>query len=276
MEDKKVVPLILHGPSMSTAPLLPLYLDRVSGFADFLTEKDHTLQEILNHLNRVVFMPLESNSVSLQQLNQANEIVFAGQSGLSAVDAKRFQVTLDMNDTIPESDALRFGKLILINTLPYWGNRYMLCEDFSLDAHSKSFLVWPVYVSGTPIALLNMISRVVLQPSDELESFLKTIGSVFSMYFYRNVLSSPDEMDEQYPKNISEHTDSNGNSLELSERQLVILRLISEERTNLSISQFLGYSESTIRQEIMKIFAKLGCSHRSEAAAIFKSYSQKS
>ena len=63
---------------------------------------------------------------------------------------------------------------------------------------------------------------------------------------------------------------------ELTDRQLVILRLIGEDRTNLSISQFLGYSESTIRQEIMRIFARLGCKTRSEAAGIYRGYSSTS
>jgi DNA-binding NarL/FixJ family response regulator len=59
-------------------------------------------------------------------------------------------------------------------------------------------------------------------------------------------------------------------SSELTERQLVILQLISEDRTNTSISELLGYSESTIRQETIKIFAKLQCSGRHEAAQIYR------
>ena len=95
------------------------------------------------------------------------------------------------------------------------------------------------------------------------------------MYFFRNVLSSPDEDDDIHVKNPAEKSKPGAGELTLTERQLVILRLISEERTNQSISHFLGYSESTIRQEIMRIFAKLGCNHRAEAAAIYKSYSEK-
>ena len=63
---------------------------------------------------------------------------------------------------------------------------------------------------------------------------------------------------------------------ELTERQQVILRLISEDRTNLVIGELLGYSESTIRQETIKIFAKLGCTGRHEAALIYKEQVTKS
>jgi DNA-binding CsgD family transcriptional regulator len=51
---------------------------------------------------------------------------------------------------------------------------------------------------------------------------------------------------------------------------LLILKLISENRTNILISELLGYSESTIRQETIKIYAKLGCNGREEASRIYK------
>jgi DNA-binding NarL/FixJ family response regulator len=56
----------------------------------------------------------------------------------------------------------------------------------------------------------------------------------------------------------------------ISDRQLLILRMMSEGRTNIAISELLGYSESTIRQETIKIFAKLECSGREEASTIFR------
>jgi DNA-binding NarL/FixJ family response regulator len=55
----------------------------------------------------------------------------------------------------------------------------------------------------------------------------------------------------------------------LSERQELILKMISEGRTNAAIADVLGYSESLIRQETIRIYAKLGCSGRNEAAQIY-------
>jgi DNA-binding NarL/FixJ family response regulator len=58
--------------------------------------------------------------------------------------------------------------------------------------------------------------------------------------------------------------------LPLSQRQDLILRMISEGRTNLAIGEILQYSESTIRQETIRIFSKLGCDGRVEAADIYR------
>jgi DNA-binding NarL/FixJ family response regulator len=46
--------------------------------------------------------------------------------------------------------------------------------------------------------------------------------------------------------------------------------MISEGRTNLAIGEMLKYSESTIRQETIKIFSKLGCDGRVEASNLYK------
>lgn len=85
---------------------------------------------------------------------------------------------------------------------------------------------------------------------NEIETFLQVVGDLFSMYLYRNILSSSNEPEDLKPKNTLFGKEVAEPRLELIDRQLAILRLISEDRTNQSISQFLGYSESTIRQEL--------------------------
>lgn len=55
---------------------------------------------------------------------------------------------------------------------------------------------------------------------------------------------------------------------ELSERQLQVLALMAEQKTNAQISRIIGYSESTVRQETMAIFRYLGVHDRREAAKV--------
>jgi DNA-binding NarL/FixJ family response regulator len=52
----------------------------------------------------------------------------------------------------------------------------------------------------------------------------------------------------------------------LSERQLTVLRLMAEGKTNSQIAQDLILSESTIRQETVRIYRALGVSARAEAS----------
>ncbi len=248
-------------------------LGHISEFVIFLTNKDHTLQEILNHLNRVVFRTLDVSSVSLSQLNENNELVVAARSGVSKESVLNMPLTYSLDDRYPNVNAIRTLSTIWIDTLPDWGDEYLLMKNYPLLELSKTYLAIPIFVTGTPVAVLTLVSSTRIAPNIETDAFLKAVGHILSMYMYRNVLSSPEE---EVSNNSSDKTSNSTKGNDLTDRQLVILRLISEDRTNLGISQFLGYSESTIRQEIMKIFVKLGCSHRSEAAKLYRSYSSKS
>lgn len=253
-----------------------MYLEQVSSFTNFLAEKDHTLNEILNHLSRVIFMNLEPVSIQFAQLNQSNLVVITAETGITTADSLQSPQTVNFEDNYPATDAIRYGKVVLINTLPDWGADYPLAKNLPMSSNAKTIITFPIYLSSTPVAVITVISRLVLFSTVDLELFLKAIGSIFSMYFYRNVKSSLDNIAELMPKDILESADSSEKTNELTERQLEILRLISEGQTNLSISQYLKYSESTVRQEVMRIFVKLGCSDRNEASLIYKSYTKKS
>ena len=51
---------------------------------------------------------------------------------------------------------------------------------------------------------------------------------------------------------------------ELTPRQMKILEMVKEDRTNSAIASALGYSESLIRQETIIIYRKLGIGGRRE------------
>jgi DNA-binding NarL/FixJ family response regulator len=89
------------------------------------------------------------------------------------------------------------------------------------------------------------------------------------MYIYRQPCN-----ESIYKKRFTERSISEAQraemGLELTQRQQLILRMVSEGRTNTAIGEMLKYSESTIRQETIKIFSKLGCDGRDAASKIYK------
>jgi DNA-binding CsgD family transcriptional regulator len=152
---------------------------------------------------------------------------------------------------------------------------YPRLVEYPLLVGNKSLIFFPIFSLGTPISVIAINSRVHLEEEDSLNVFLSAVASVFSMYFYRNLNSSKNSEAHETARKKLLPSIGFEESLSLTDRQLVILRLISEDRTNKSISEFLGYSESTVRQDIMKIFANLGCTHRSEASTLYRDYSSK-
>lgn len=57
---------------------------------------------------------------------------------------------------------------------------------------------------------------------------------------------------------------------DLSNRQLTILQQMAEGKTNQQIGRYMNLSESTIKQESVKIFRKLGVPNRIDATDVAK------
>ena len=243
------------------------YLNGVSEFISFLSVNERTLEEILSHMVLVVLSPLNAEAISIRQLNSGNKVVRVGTWGMPLEMVYPQHGVYNLNEKYPSTDTLLHRRTTWINTLPDFGDDYPLLKEFPYTTGAKSFIAIPIEKAGTPVAALGIFSRDVIQPNAEIEAFLRAVGSVFSMYMFRQGSRTGGAMKVQRKQSPLQ---PEGTSTELSERQQVILRLISENRTNPVIGDLLGYSESTIRQETIKIFAKLGCTGRKEASQIYR------
>ena len=243
------------------------YLNGVSKFISFLSTHEPTLGEILSHMVQVVLSPLNAEAILIRQLNSKNQTVLVATWGIPSEMIQTPGDNFDLSDKYPTTDTLRNRRMTWISTLPDWGDEYPLLKASPYSTGAKSYICFPIEKAGTPVAALGVFSRDVIQPNAEIESFLTAVGCVFSMFMFSQGSSTDEAMKDQ---KIYTHSGVGRAEKELTERQHMILRLISENRTNLVIGELLGYSESTIRQETIKIFAKLGCSGRQEAALIYK------
>ena len=246
-----------------------IYLDIISEFIDVLPNNEFSLDEILSHMAQVVLAPLNVQSILIRQLNNENQALLVATWGMSLENSQQYPLAYSLNDKYPTTDTLRFRRTTWVSTLPDWGVEYPLLKELQYSSGEKSYICIPIEKAGTPVAALGILSRDVIHPDAEIEAFLKTVGSVFSMHLFRQDSKANEllGMGERQNSSDVENTDS-----ELTERQHIILRLISEDRTNLGISELLGYSESTVRQETIKIYAKLVCAGRKEATEIYRQH----
>ena len=144
-----------------------------------------------------------------------------------------------------------------------------MLKDFPLLVDHHTFIVSPIFRSATPVSAFAIFSDKHMKANIEAEDFLEAISSIFALYFYRSELGYPREIKT---KISSTKTHGKGKNFELTDRQLQILRLIAEEKTNLEIGNLIGFSEPAIRKNVIEIFSKLKCSNRSEATAIFRNF----
>ena len=243
------------------------YLGQITEFISFLSTKGLTLDAILRHMVLVVLSPLNAEAISLRQVNSGNQAVRIATWGMPPEMVQSPGDVYYLNEKYPSTDTLQLRRTTWINTLPDFGDDYPLLKAFPYTTGAKSFIAFPIEKAGTPVAALGFFSRDIIHPNSEIESFLTAVGSVFSMYLFRQ--------DSKVQKNLKfgrkrTHSDTGSAVSELTELQTQILRLVSENQTDFTMSELLGYSESTIRQELIKIYSKLRCTSREEAIRIYQ------
>lgn len=243
------------------------FLGHITEFISFLSTKELTLNEVLSHMVLVVLSPLNAEAISIRQVNSGNQVVRIATWGIPQEMVQDRHEVYNINEKYPSTDTLRLRRTTWINTLPDFGDDYPLLKAFPYTTGAKTFIAFPIEKAGTPVAALGIFSRDVIHPNSEIESFLTAVGNVFSMYMFSQ--DSKLLKIQALGSNLT-LSDVDRASSGLDERQTVILRLIGENQTNLSISDLLGYSESTIRQELIKIYTKLGCTSRKEAILIYR------
>lgn len=244
-----------------------MYLPHISEFSDFLASKDNTLQDTLDYLERVTLNIIGCNSIIFFEVNTDSEFFMAGKSGISRLAQEELSSIYSLREHYPVSDAINKGETIWLEPSEERLEEYPLLKNFPVLVDHHVFIASPIFRFSTPVSAFAIFSDTKMKANVEAEDFLTAICSIFSLYYYQTAVATLSE-----PKKLT-HSSTNISadvSSELTDRQKLILRLISEDRTNSNISEFLGYSESTIRQEIMKIFVKLGCSTRKECAEIYK------
>lgn len=250
-----------------------MLMEQVSDFVNFLGQRNHTKEEVLVHLALRTFAPLKCTGIVMAELKPNGVMEITAKYGVDDdffdVHPRRFK----LSEPMPITDSIKTRETIWITTLPSWGEDYEQLQSTSYEYDGKTFICWTIEQSGTPYASIGIFCEDEVRPDETLESFLHTVSNLLALFFY-SLNSSPENHKIANREELLKSKDLQGNAL--TERQLLILKMMAEGRTNLSISGVLGYSESTIRHETIKIYAKLGCTGRVEASNIYQEIYAKS
>lgn len=248
-----------------------MFIEALSDLVEFLSLRSHSLDDVLAHLTLITLAPIDCAGIIVGSLKSNGDLeVLARFGGIAEKIADRPK-TLNISERHPATDSIRTRKVVWITTLPDWGPDYPDKEKLMEVENEKTLICFAIERFGTPAACMSIFCKSEVHPSVDIDTFLKAIGSILSMYMYR-VIDAPQRNGNGNGKghNGLDVSSSSLRDQKLTERQILILRLIAEGRTNVAISELLGYSESTIRQETIKIYAKLNCYGRQQAADIYR------
>lgn len=169
--------------------------------------------------------------------------------------------TFDLWSATPIAETIKTGCPVFVDT------PNMLETKFpDTDSHlsgAKSYIYAPFESTSRAIGFLAFgfaqphLSRKVA----DIEIKLAAMAAEYISMSIRRVVGESHKANARHDSNFLLEE-----SAELSNRQLTILRLMADGKTNQQIGRNLNLSESTIKQESVKIFRKLGVPNRLEAA----------
>lgn len=230
-----------------------MYLKKITGLAQFLSEGNKTSEQIAKFLVLKTFSELSPKSSYIAEISDDGYLSpVAGFGFDKQVEAQWGRVPLSMQ--LPITDSVRKDKCIVIRSVDEFCKSYPIARELeSIDIDWQTYLTVPILPFGVGVITLQQ------QPdkSDDLIYFAEAVGALVSFHFTRRSHDGLTVSKSSKKKFV-------GESLNLSERQEVVHQLMMKGFTNAQIALELGYSESLIRQETIQIFRILGVSGRKE------------
>jgi len=241
----------------------------------YIADTSHKLEEVLQMLCLKTMTSFKTDALVYTELDNSGVVTPRSAFGIDISNGSIESLKFSISEQTPFTDAIRENKIVWVNTLPQWPKQYNAMSALKLPKTIKTVIASPVEARGLPVGSLAVFSRDKLQYEESIAQFIEAIAMILagallnkksiidypvSLEFLNN---APQERSEEFHSTLREYQEP------LTERQNLILKLISEGRTNAAIADVLGYSESLIRQETIRIYAKLGCSGRNEAAQIY-------
>lgn len=240
-------------------PLIPLIID----FVEFLKRENPNLDQMCQFSVIRTFGLLKATSMFAAKLEPTGIIRPMGQYGFSKEIMKSWDSS-HVDEEIPTGDALKTNNIVWVADKEQWLRDYPHLAKYSLEMTANTFIAWPITIRGAYMSVLGLCLASDVRPSPDLISFFETIGGLIAL-----------QLSQQASTIIETESDRITALVNLfTRRQREVLALVSEGLTNPQIAKELGFSESTIRQETMRIYEILGASGRADAIKIFRSIGQ--
>lgn len=226
----------------------------------YIQREDPTLEEMCQFAVIRTFNFLNASAMFQAVLEADGNIRPVGQFGFSA-DVMKSWTSSNINEDIPTADALKTNNIVWVADMHEWNRDYPHLAKYEMDFTTNTFIAWPITVRGAHLSVLGLCLRGVQAPTPGLISFLETIGGLFALQQSKssNISTSPIEDEIVTKLNL------------FTRRQRDVMRLVADGLTNTQIAGELGFSESTIRQETMRIYELLGATGRADAVRMYRS-----
>lgn len=205
-------------------------------------------EQFLAHIVNRTLAPIDGRGAVLGIIEREGFLDLQGSYGYSSKMVEPF-MRIPLWTPMPITDAARTGEALVFKTPQEIISKYPHIKD-SITEEAVTVAA-PVMFRNTVIGVLGFTS--LKPPSDEFPKDDSTQGVLALCGLYiRNLLAHKAESNKDYSANIKT----------LTSRQKQIINLFKEDLTTDQMAERLKYSSSTIKQDIIKIYAIFGVNNR--------------
>ena len=230
-------------------------MNSITELSVYLARPEVTPALLSQYLILKTLTPLSANQIFLSQLHPDGMVRPIDSFGFSEEQMQGWK-EFPLSEKLPISDSIRNDQLVWLADREDWEREYPELSKYPGDHPTKTFIAISVDIHGAPAGALGIMSRSQVHPTPELISFVAAIGGLIGLYLSR-------VSQGRFAQIVRGNEGVNGEFL--SPRQMRILDLMAQSFTNPQIAKELGFSESTVRQETMRIYQILQVSGRKEA-----------
>lgn len=230
-------------------------MNHISDLSTYIARAEVTPALLSQYLVLKTLVPLGANQIFISQLHPDGMVRPIDAFGYSEEQMAGWR-EFPLSEKLPVTDAIRNDQLVWLADHDDWVRDYPELAKYPDDLSSKTFIAISVDIHGAPAAALGIMSQQQVHPTPELISFISAIGGMVALYLSR-------VNQGRFAQIVRGNQGANGDFL--SPRQMRILDLMAQSYTNPQIAKELGFSESTVRQETMRIYQVLQVSGRKEA-----------
>ena len=227
-------------------------LESLIEMANYLTAAPRNFHEIAKHIALVTFADEYVQAIYIGLLEPDGSVHEVGRFGYSASDVEA-SITIPFRQSTPIRKVMKEKRALIYYNTPQLANEFPDNHRYPSPPKWQSLLVIPIDDFG--VLAIYFENRVEANPTQQLH--WQMIGSLISLHISLSRKSAEENFNLNHE--TTDHSDTT-----MTERQLVILKMIERGLTNAQIAQEVGYSESLIRQETVQIFRKLKVSGRKE------------
>jgi DNA-binding CsgD family transcriptional regulator len=230
-------------------------MNTISELSLYLSRPEVTPALLAQFLVLRTLEPLGANQTFISSLHNDGMVRPLDAFGFSEEQTAGWQ-EYPLSAKLPITDCIKNDQLIWLADAKDWELEYPELAKYPGDVRLETFIACSIDIYGAPAAALGIMCKAKISPTPELISFVLAVSAMVALFLSR--------MTEGRLENpVRPEMGASGEFLSL--RQMKILDLMAQDFTNPQIAKDLGFSESTIRQESMRIYQILQVTGRKEA-----------